>query len=135
MIDVTLEKPGEYHFIRSVGDQGVRVGETLYSSSIILTPRQIIEGWGPQRVEDLTEAHLEELFQLEPEVALLGTGPKQAFLSRQLMIRAIERGIGLEVMTTAAACRTYNVLASDGRKVAAALLAVSPDPSGSAVTR
>jgi uncharacterized protein len=126
MIDVTLDKPGEHHFVRSVDGTGIRIGDTLYTTSIILTPEQVFDRWTPRSMQELAEAHLQTLFDLQPEVALLGTGPTQAFLSRELMIHTIESGIGLEVMTTAAACRTFNILASDGRKVAAALMAMSP---------
>ena len=80
----------------------------------------------PRSMAELHFSHLEILFALEPEVALLGTGPRQQLLSRELMIQVYERGIGLEVMTTDAACRTYNILAADGRRVAAALLPMSP---------
>ena len=126
MIDVTLDKPGEYHFVSAVDETGIRIGDTLYTSSIILTPEQVVDGWAPRSMQELVETHLQALFNLQPEVALLGTGPTQGFLSRQLMIRTIESGIGLEVMTTAAACRTFNILASDGRRVAAALMTMAP---------
>ena len=122
MIDVALEKPGDYRFVRSVDASGIRIGEAVYTTSIILTPDQVLENWAPADMASLTHKHLESLFSLRPEVALLGTGPQQAFLPRELAIRVIERGIGLEVMTTDAACRTYNVLASDGRRVVAGLL-------------
>ena len=128
MIDVALEKPGDYHFVRSVDAEGIRIGQALYTSSIILTPEQVMEGWAPPRMETLTLAHLDRLFALDPEVALLGTGARQCFLSREMMIEVIGRGIGLEVMTTDAACRTYNILASDGRKVVAGLLPMRAQP-------
>lgn len=122
MIDVTLEKPGEYHSVKSVDTSGIRIGQAVYTSSIILTPEQVMENWEPTQLESITLSHLETLFALDPEVALLGTGPSQGFLSRELMIEVIRLGIGLEVMTTDAACRTFNILASDGRRVVAGLL-------------
>ncbi len=125
MIDLTLEHPGEHHFVHAVDITGIRIGDSLYSNPIILTPEQIFENWAPGSMEELRLEHLENLFALEPEVALLGTGPNQGFLGRDLMIEVYKRGIGLEIMTTHAACRTYNILASDGRRVAAALLPMS----------
>ena len=129
MIDVTLEKPGEYHFVRSVDTAGICIGPAVYTSSIILTPEQIMENWAPAEMESIKLVHLESLFALEPEVALLGTGSVQQFLPRELMIEVIRRGIGLEVMTTDAACRTFNILASDGRRVAAGLLPMRMNPA------
>lgn len=125
-MDVSLEKHGEYLFIRSVDAGGVRIGEACYTNSIIVTPRQVTGDWGPADMADLTRSHLDMLVDLQPEVALLGTGATQHFLPRELMIHVIRSGIGLEVMTTDAACRTYNVLAADGRRVAAALLPMGP---------
>lgn len=128
MIDVTLEKPGEHHFVRSVDEAGIRIGQAVYTAPIILTPDQVLDGWGPARLDRVGLEHLETLFALEPEVALLGTGATQGFLSKELMIEVIRRGIGLEVMTTDAACRTFNILASDGRKVVAGLLPMAKHP-------
>lgn len=127
MIDLSFERPGEYHHVHSVDTRGIRIGDAQYSGPIILTPEQILENWPPQTMEALTFEHLETLFALEPEVTLLGTGARQAFLSREMMIRVYQRGISLEVMTTDAACRTYNILASDGRRVAAGLLPMATD--------
>jgi len=122
MIDLTLERPGDHHFVRSVGESGIRVGDTIYTGPLILTPRQVMTGWPPATFAEIRAAHLEALFALDPEVALLGTGARQAFLAPDIMIEVYRRGIGLEVMTTDAACRTFNILASDGRHVVAALL-------------
>lgn len=122
MIDLTFERHGEYHFVHSVDESGIRIGEEHYTTSLILTPEQIVTNWWPQSIVEVQAAHLDALFALEPEVALLGTGARQAFLPRALMVEVYRRGVGLEVMTTDAACRTFNILASDGRRVAAALL-------------
>ena len=66
--------------------------------------------------------HLLSIFEMKPEVVLLGTGAKQVFLPPQLMMQFYNKGIGIEVMTTDAACRTFNVLVSEGRNVLAALM-------------
>jgi uncharacterized protein len=90
MIDVALEKPGEHHFVRSVRANGIRIGDRLYTFSIIITPDQVMESWAPVSVTDLTQGHLELLFDLQPEVVLLGTGQTQKFLPRELAIHVIE---------------------------------------------
>jgi hypothetical protein len=70
----------------------------------------------------LTEAHFAQIVDLKPEVVLLGTGEKHQFLHPKIYQKLTEIGAPLECMTTAAACRTYNILMSEGRTVAAALL-------------
>ena len=122
MIDLALERHGDYHFIRSVGLAGIRIGGTTYGGSLIVTAEQILTDWAPSSFTDLRLEHLEALLALEPEVALLGTGETHAVLERELLAELYGRGIGLEVMTTDAACRTFNILVADGRRVAAGLL-------------
>jgi uncharacterized protein len=73
-------------------------------------------------MDELDERRLEPVFALRPEVVLLGTGARQVFPSPELLMCFHRRGIGIEVMATAAACRTFNVLVSERRKVVAALL-------------
>jgi uncharacterized protein len=122
VIDLTLERHGDYHFVRSVGAAGIRIGSTTYSGPLILTAEQIFTDWAPSSFAELRLEHLEVLLALEPEVALLGTGESHAVLERELMAELYGRGIGLEVMTTDAACRTFNILVAEGRRVAAGLL-------------
>jgi uncharacterized protein len=88
---------------------------------VLLTPGRV-EPWPVASFEALHEGDFERLRALEPEVALLGTGSRQRFPHPRLSRSLNEARIGLEVMTTAAACRTYNILMAEGRKVAAALL-------------
>jgi uncharacterized protein len=128
MIDLTLERPGEHHHVRSVDEDGIRIGAELYTGALILTPEQILDNWTPDTVGDLEIGHLDALFELQPEVALLGTGRKHAILPRELMIAVYRRGVSLEVMTTDAACRTFNILAADGRQVVAGLLPMVSGP-------
>ncbi len=94
-----------------------RVGEP-----VVVTPEQLITGWMDGDIMDLRAEHLEALCAVEMEVLILGTGPRQVFPHPRHLRPLVERGIGVEVMDTAAACRTYNFLISDGRRAAAALL-------------
>lgn len=107
--------------IRAYGDGGVVVDDTTISRSIILTPERIID-WPPASFDELAEAHFDAINALTPELVLLGTGPRQQFPSPALTRALTDSGIGVEVMNTAAACRTYNILMAEGRHVAAALL-------------
>ncbi len=100
------------------------VNGTSYSSSIILTPDRLITEWMPERFQDLALQHIEQLTTLEPEIIILGTGHKLHFPAQQLIAPIFELNIGFEVMDTGAACRCYNLLISEGRKVVAALLPI-----------
>jgi uncharacterized protein len=121
-MDLTLEKPGDHLFIRSVSAQGIQVVDDFYTSSIIVSANRVIPDWPVMSIENITEQNLEKVFELQPEVVLIGTGDKQAFLPPQQMMYFYSRNIGVEVMTTDAACRTFNVLASELRNVVAALI-------------
>ncbi len=92
------------------------------SRSFLLLPDRLIEEWPPERFEELREEHLALLLDLNPEVALIGTGAAFRFPDPAVTAPLHAAGIGVEVMDTAAACRTFNILASEGRRVAAALL-------------
>jgi uncharacterized protein len=78
--------------------------------------------WPPASFEALTAAHLQSLLALKPEIVLLGTGELQRFPRPDIIRPLVEAGIGVEVMTVPAACRTYNILVAEERRVAAALL-------------
>lgn len=108
--------------IRHVGADSIRVGDELLKKSFALTPNEIIAEWPARNIEALCEADFEPLFAAEPEMILLGTGTGPVFPPRELVFAFARRGIGLETMDTAAACRTFNILVADGRKVAAVLI-------------
>lgn len=121
-MDLTLHKPGDHHFIRSVGPEGITVTDTLYTSSLVLSADELLPDWPVRSVAELTEAQLEAALEMGPEIVILGTGRKQAFPPPKVMVMFYEKGIGFEAMTTEAACRTFNVLLSENRKAVAALI-------------
>jgi uncharacterized protein len=121
-MDLTLERPGEHLFIRSVNAEGIKVVDEIYTAPIILSAQRVIPDWPVTRVEDMEEPHLEHILKLQPEVVLIGGGEKQFFLSPRQMMFFYSRNLGVEVMTTTAACRTFNVLVSESRNVVAALI-------------
>lgn len=100
----------------------VRVGGQDYSDSLIVTPEKIIADWQPAPVKELVLQDMEQAILLGLQVLLLGTGRSLQFPPPPLMAGLAAKGIGLEVMDTAAACRTYNILAAEGRRVGAALI-------------
>lgn len=121
----TQDRPaGDVNYIRAYGPGRINVNDRLLKVSLVLTPTMLIENWPPQRFEDITLQHLETALALEPEILLIGTGPSLQFPKAQIMAAIQQRGIGLEVLDTAAACRTYNVLVSENRNVVAVLLMI-----------
>jgi uncharacterized protein len=90
--------------------------------SFILTPQQLIEDWPPVSLAALTMDHLMVLASLNSPIVLLGTGQRQQFPSPAVLRPLLERRIGVEVMDSFAACRTYNILMAEGRDVAAAII-------------
>lgn len=108
--------------IRSYAPDRVTVNDTQLARSFIVSGDKLLPDWPPRRFEEITAEHLKAALALDPEILIIGTGEKQRFLTGEMM-GALSRGtMGVEVMDTAAACRTYNVLLSEGRKVVAAIL-------------
>ena len=108
--------------IRHVEPGAIRVGDKVVRDNIALTADEIIQEWPASVIEELTEDDFEPLLTSEPELILLGTGPLSVFPPRELVFSLARRGIGLETMDKAAACRTFNILISEGRRVAAVLI-------------
>ncbi len=104
------------------GDDYVAVNHEKHQSSLIVLPDRLLAAWTSANVGSLQESDMQALLGLGVEVVLLGTGKRLRFPAPALMRPFAPAGIGLEVMDLQAACRTYNILASEGRKVAAALL-------------
>lgn len=108
--------------ITGYGPGWVAVNGRRLERSLLLLPDRLDPEWGPASGETLDAAHLAALAALSGQVLLLGTGARQRFLEAAWLRPLIEAGIGVEVMDTGAACRTYNVLVAEGRAVAAALI-------------
>jgi uncharacterized protein len=110
--------------IRGYGNGQISIKELQLRSSIIVTPEQLITDWKPQRFEQLSAADFDILTELKPEIVLVGTGERHRFVHPRLLRPILEQNLGVEVMATAAACRTYNVIVAEGRRVAAALIII-----------
>jgi uncharacterized protein len=119
---LTLEANSGVNLIRSYAIGEIRVGELTIHSNCIVTADTLIQDWEPPDLAGLSVDHLNRLFALAPEVVLLGTGATQTFPPQAIRAAFAVRRIGLEVMDLGAACRTYNVLVQEERRVAAALL-------------
>lgn len=110
------------NFITAFDPHYVQVNQTRHVASLIVLRDRLIDNWQVRAPADLTETDFETLAGLGVEIVLLGTGRSLRFPHPRLTSRLLSRRIGLEVMDTGAACRTYNILAGEGRSVAAALI-------------
>lgn len=108
--------------IRSYGADGVQIGDRTLRASVIVSAERLVEDWRPTGVEALIAADFEPVLSLQPEVVLLGTGMRLKFPDHRVLTALHAARVGIEVMDTGAACRTYNVLLGEGRRVVAALL-------------
>ena len=110
--------------IASYGPGYFVIGEQIIRQGIIISAGGAVDPWTPAIFADLDETHLQQILSYRPEVVLLGTGTRQEFPAPELLRPFADGGLGLEVMDTAAACRTFNVLAAESRDVVAGLLPV-----------
>lgn len=123
----SLDQPMTINVVRGYGPGLIRIGERSFGRSVIVTPTTLVEDWRPAGIAQLLAEDLEPLLRLRPEVLLIGSGTRQVFPERATMAALYSAGLGFEVMDTGAACRTYNVLAAEGRDVAAALIVEPAD--------
>lgn len=121
-MQLNLEQPDYRYFLRGADGSSARVNEQRLLRSFIIAPNALVEDWPVTDARTLTASDLAPVFALQPEVILLGTGASQIFPSAAVLATCLQRSIGLEVMTNAAAARTYSVLAGEGRRVAAGLV-------------
>ncbi len=118
------DKPSQLS-ITAHGPGWVAVNGQRHESSLVLAANGQCSAWEPQRLEDLCAGHFEHLLVLDdmvPELIIFGSGPRMRFAPASALQPLFARHIGVETMDTAAACRTFNILASEGRRVLAALL-------------
>jgi len=113
--------PGAANTITAYGDDYVMVNGQRRESSTIVTPERVVP-WQAQKFQDLKEEDFKPLAELGADIVLLGTGPKQRFPHPKLTAALAAARIGVEVMDSKAACRTYNILVAEERRVALALL-------------
>jgi uncharacterized protein len=123
-LEFHLEVPETQFYIRSVSEKGIRISDDYYNDPLVISDQQLLPDWNAKSVEDIDEENLQLIFELQPEVVIIGTGKTQVFLPLATQAHFYRRNIGFEVMSTDAACRTFNVLVSEGRRVVAALLPI-----------
>jgi uncharacterized protein len=117
----TLETTSRVNLIRGYSAQEIRIGEQRLQGSCIVSADELITEWAAKRFAELAPEHLEAVLGLKPELVLLGTGPTQRFPPAAIRAAFTARGVGLEVMDLGAACRTFNILVQEERRVVAGL--------------
>jgi uncharacterized protein len=121
-MQLSLNRPGEYLFVRRVTAEAITVVDRELRASFVLAPDRAIEDWPVAAVADIDAAAIAPILDLKPAVVILGSGPRLVFPSQAVLAEFLRRGIGIEVMDNAAAARTFNVLVSEGRKAVAAFV-------------
>lgn len=122
---IELDSPAaDRNIIQAYSNEGIVINNVPYRGSLIVCPDRIIERWPPRSASELADAHLSDIIALTPELVLVGTGRQLQFPDPQITLALQSANIGVEVMDTAAACRAYNFIAGEGRRVVAALMAI-----------
>jgi uncharacterized protein len=109
------------NLITGYGDDFIEINRQRYHHHLIVTPNSVTTDWGCDAFATLAPEHFTDVGLSKPEVVLLGSGAKHQFVHPRIYHALTALGIPLECMNTAAACRTYNILMSEGRNVTAVL--------------
>ncbi|HEY2635613.1 MAG TPA: MTH938/NDUFAF3 family protein [Steroidobacteraceae bacterium] len=118
----TQDSTSGANIIRAYGNGELRVNDEVYRSTIIVSASAVQPAPDIRELEDLSRIDPSSILALEPELVLLGTGPRQIFPAASFRAQFLSAGIGVEVMDTGAACRTFNVLVAEQRRVVALLM-------------
>jgi uncharacterized protein len=121
-MQLTQDPAEGYFFVRACTPHAITVIDRALTKSFVLAPDRVIEDWPVTNAAEFDASAAETIASLKPEVVLLGTGEKQVFPPREALVALLRRHIGVEVMDNAAASRTYNLLASEGRRAVAAFM-------------
>ncbi len=124
---LTHDRPEGYFFIRTCDASSVTIIDRRLHNSCLVLPDRVVEGWPVNDIDGFTDAIAQNLAALKPELILLGTGAKLQFPSVSSRSVLLRQHIGIEVMDNNAACRTYNLLADEGRYPLLALILPASD--------
>jgi len=121
-MQLTEHRPERELFVRQANANTVTIVDRVFTHSLVLSVERVIEDFPPRCVAELDASAIARIFELQPEVVLLGTGERAVFPPQSVLGQFLTRGVGLESMDSSAAARTFNVLAGEGRRVAAVFL-------------
>jgi len=117
-----LHEFGERNVIKRCESGAITINENTFDHSVIVTPGQVVDHWRPGSIDDLTAEDMNRVADLGVELVILGTGARQVFPPTPTLRPLVDASLGYEIMDSGAAARTYNIVASEGRNVAAAIL-------------
>ena len=110
------------HIIRAYDAQSIDINGTQFKHSLVVARQHLLPNWPVNSIADLNPATLAELLVIEPEVILIGTGARLQFPAPAVYASLLNQGIGVEFMDSGAACRTYNILLGEDRRVVAGII-------------
>jgi uncharacterized protein len=116
----------QYQTITAYDEMGVEINATFYRRSLLVMPEMAPVDWPVSSFDALTADDFAQIDAIQPDVVILGTGARQRFIHPRLIAALTARRIGVETMDNPAACRTYNILMAEGRRVALALILDEP---------
>jgi len=128
-MQLNLERPDYRYYLRGADGTGALVNDRRLERSFVISPEALVEDWPVVDAIAMAATDLDVLLESRPELVVLGTGATQVFPPAAILAACLQRGVGIEVMTNAAAARTYSVLAGEGRRVVAGFVFVRPIPS------
>ncbi|MEY4208190.1 MAG: hypothetical protein RLZZ20_1342 [Pseudomonadota bacterium] len=112
----------QYQTVTGYEDDWIEINAMRFEDSLLVLPELAPKPWPVTSFESLQPAHFDAVADTNPDLVILGTGERQRFVPHRLLSALMSRRIGLECMDNRAACRTYNILMAEGRKVALALI-------------
>jgi uncharacterized protein len=116
----------QYQTVTAYDENGIEINAKSYRSSLLVMPEMAPVDWPVRSFDALTADDFAQIDAIDPDVVILGTGPRQRFVHPRLIAALTARRIGVETMDNPAACRTYNILMAEGRRVALALILDAP---------
>ena len=121
-MQLNLERPDYTWYLRGADGRHALVNEREIAASFVIAPEALVEDWPVTDAKTMQASDLAPMLALQPELIVLGTGPRQVFPPPAVLHACLSQGIGIEVMDNAAAARTYSVLAGEGRRVVAGFM-------------
>ena len=114
--------PNEGYFVTLYNEDTIQVNGKDFNHSLIISSQQLKSDWAPRSIEDLSTEHFSNIIEMDPELVIIGTGNTLVFPPIETYAELIRLGVGVEIMDTGAACRTYNILSGEGRHVVCGLI-------------
>ncbi len=123
------QAPSALNTVTGYGPGYIDVNRIRHAGALLLTPDAPARPWQAGSLQAVAAEHFEPVLSCRPELVLIGTGSSQRFLPMPVLLPLVQAGVGFEIMDTAAACRTFNILVAEGRRVVGAFLAPGGDPA------